>query len=180
MANVDNPHGLMPLHRTLSGGASTLRAYTKASNYASAIFKHDPVTTLAGNVKGPASGITPGTTYLLGVAARFSAASTLEDGNFEVYDQPDALFDVQEDGSGAANAVFAKQYYKANLTGGAGGSPTRDVSGVELDGSSIATTSTLDVTMLGKVADPSNGFGANCRFEVRINKHQLSPGVTAA
>jgi len=178
MANIDNPHGLMPLNRNFKGGASTLSRYIKQASYAYAIFKWDPVTRLAGYLNGPASGITPGTTNLLGVAAQHSLASVLAD-DFEVYDQPDALFDVQEDNSGAANAVQAKIGYLGNLTTGAGGSPTRDVSGVELSGTSINTTSSLDVKLLKLVPDPSNAFGAWARFEVLINKHLLNPGVTA-
>lgn len=178
MANVDNPHGLMPTGRCLLGGAVTLGRYIKAAAYAYAIYKWDQVTVLDGYLNGPASGITPGTTQLQGVASKYSLASVLDDA-FDVYDQPDAVFDVQEDNSGAANAVQAKTHYLANLTTGAGGSPTRDNSNVELSGTSINTTNTLDVKMLKLVPDPSNAFGAWARFEVKINKHLLNPGVTA-
>ena len=178
MANVDNPHGLMPLMRQLGGGASELTPYTKAAAYAYKISRWDPVTLLAGVLNGPESGITPGTTQLIGVAAAHSAVSTLAD-PFMVYDSPLELFDVQEDASGAANAVAAKMGYNANLALAAGGTPTRDCSACELSGTSIATTGTLDVKILKLITDPNNAYGAWARLMVKINKHLLNPGVTA-
>ncbi len=164
--------------RNFGGGASELSPYTKAAAYAYAIFKHDPVTQLAGVLNGPASGITPGTTNLVGVAAQNSAASTLLD-PFMVYDSPLSLFDVQEDASGAANAVAAKMGYLANLTTTAGGTPTPDNSNVELSGTSINTTSSLDVKIMKLIKDPTNAYGAWARLEVMINKHLHNPLVTA-
>lgn len=184
MANIDNPHGLRPLMRRMGGGMSDLVLYHKAVAYSSAIFRWDPVTRLAGVLNGPASGITPGTTLYAGVASRYSAASTIEDtakpgGGLGVIGHPDDLFDVQEDNSGAANAVLAKMGYNANLTGTAGGTPTADNSNVELSGTSIATTGTLDVRINRLVEDPTNAYGAWARLEVKFNKHLFNVGVTA-
>lgn len=177
MANVDNPHGLMPLMRTLSGGGPQVSAYTKEVGYAQAIRRWDPVTQLAGVLNGPQSGITPGTTLYLGVALEYSPASTAKE--LLVMDQADAVFDVQEDDSGAANVVAAKMGYNANLTTTAGGSPTDQTSKVELSGTSIATTATLDVRILRLLADPTNAYGAWARLEVFFNKHLRHFGVTA-
>lgn len=186
MANVDNPHGLKPLMRRFGGGASQLFPYTKAVGYAQAIFRWDPVTRLAGVLNGPASGITPGTTLYQGVAAESSLASTAAEMN--IFDHPDDLFDVQEDNSGASNVVAAKMGYNANLSTTAGGSPTRDNSNVELSGTSIAVTGTLDVRVIRLVPDGSgtalagysgNAYGAWARLEVKFNKHLMNVGVTA-
>lgn len=179
MANVDNPHGLRPLMRTISGGAPQLNPYTKAAAYGQAVYRWDPVTQLAGVINGPASGITPGTTLYLGVSMEWSAASVLRE--LLVMDDRHAVYDVQEDNSGAANAVAAKMGYNANLTTTAGGTPTRDNSNVELSGTSIAVTGTLDVRILRLVNDATitNNYGAWARLEVVFNKHLHNVGVTA-
>lgn len=177
MANVDNPHGLRPLMRTLAGGAPEVNAYTKAAAYGAAIFRWDPVTQLAGVLNGPASGITPGTTLYLGVALEHSPASTLK--QLLVCDARDAVYEAQENNSGAANAVAAKMGYNANLTTTAGGSPTDQTSKVQISGTSIAVTGTLDVRILRLLAAPDNEYGAWARLEVVFNKHLRTPGVTA-
>ncbi len=177
MSNVNNPHGLRPLMRRLSGGAVELEYFTKAAAYAYAIFRHDPVTRLAGVLNGPASGITPGTTLYQGVAAANSPASTLA--VMGVYAHPDDLFDCQEDNSGASNVVLAKMGYNANLTTTAGGSPLTDQSNVQVSGTSIAVTGTLDVRVIRIVDEIDNDYGAYARLEVRFNKHLFTAGVTA-
>src|SRR5690242_17765980 len=153
MANVSNPFGLMPLMRRHGGGASQAEAYTKAVGYTHAIYKWDPVTLLAGVLNGPASGITPGTTRLIGVVlagfvtsgnSNWFAASVAA--TLMVLDHRDDLFIAEGDGSTGSNVVAAKMGYLANLlltTAGAG--VTRDNSGVMIDESTINTTSSLDV-----------------------------------
>src|ERR1700758_1955012 len=97
MANVNNPYGLKPLMRTLDGGAPQTENWTKAASYAYAIYKWDPVTLLAGVLNGPASGLTAGTTRLLGVSMNWAAASLLT--NHLIMTSPHAVYDVQGDGS---------------------------------------------------------------------------------
>lgn len=177
MPNVNNPHGLRPEMRGKQGGAPQTNAYTKAAAYAAAIFKWDPVTLLAGVLNGPASGITAGTTRYRGVALNWSPASTLA--SILVIDEKDAMYEVQEDNSGAANLVAAKMGYNANLAfGTAGGGVTRDNSGVQLSGTSIATTAALDVSIDRLYTDPTNAYGAYGRVEVRFNKFLDNPEVT--
>lgn len=179
MSNVNNPYGLKPLMRTIDGGAPQTEAWTKQASYAAAIFKWDPVTLLAGYLNGPASGLTAGTTRLLGVALNWAAASTLS--THLVMTSPHAVFDAQGDGSSAGNMVAAKMGYNANLNygGTAGGGVTRDNSGVQITESTIATTSTLDVRLLNLLQDPTNAFGANARIELYINKHLRTAEITA-
>lgn len=176
MANVNNPHGLRPLMRTHAGGQPQVEPYTKAAAYGSAIYKWDPVTLLAGVLNGPASGITPGTTRYLGVALNYSLASLLA--TMLVMDDPLALFEAQEDNSGASNAVAAKMGYNANLTTTAGATVTRDNSAVQVSGTSIATTSSLDVNILRLLNTPDNAYGAWARLELKFNKHLKNPEVT--
>lgn len=176
MANVNNPHGLKPLMRTMAGGNPGCEPYTKAVGYAQAIFKWDPVTLLAGVLNGPASGITPGTTRYLGVNLAWSPASTAA--VLLIMDSPDAIFEAQEDNSGAANVVAAKMGYDANLTTTAGASVTRDNSAVQVSGTSINTTSSLDVNLLRLLNDPTNAYGAYGRLELIFNKHLKNKEIT--
>ena len=177
MANVNNPHGLRPLMRTMAGGAPQLEPETKAAGYAYAIYKWDPVTELAGVLNGPASGITPGTTRYLGVAMSWSAASLAA--TLLVCESPDAIFETQEDNSGAANVVAAKMGYNANLAlGTAGGGVTRDNSGAQLSGTSINTTASLDVNILRLLNEIDNAYGAYGRLEIVFNKHLKNKEIT--
>lgn len=178
MANIDNPHGLRPLLRAESGGPLEAQKIKKAAAYGQALFRWDPVTQIAGVLQGPASGITPGTTLYKGVTLNPGAASTLTE--HQVIVNPTALFDVQEDASGAANVVLAKMGYNANLTTTAGGTPTRDNSNVELSGTSINTTGTLDVRIVELLEEVDNDFGQWARLVVRFNKHLDINGVTAS
>lgn len=178
MANVNNPNGLEPVVRNWQGGASQAEARQIASSYAFAIYKWDPVTELAGVLNGPASGITPGTTRYRGVCLAWVPAST---GGFPpVIVNPTALYVCQEDGSGGANVVAAKMGYNCNLNVAsvAGGGVTRDNSGVQLTGSTINTTATLDMKISQLYTDPTNAYGANGRLEVRFNKHLDNPEIT--
>jgi len=181
MSNVNNPHGLRPLMRCLNGGAPQLEQYTKPAGYAYAIFKWDPVTLLVTGYLGAAAhDITPGTTYLLGVALEWAPASQLSNHNIMV--SPDAIFEIQDDGSSdGTNSGFqepADRGQNANLVlTTAGGGVTRDNSGAQLAYSSHATTSTLDLKTFKLLNEPDNASGANARIEVRINKHLLSAGV---
>ena len=176
MANVNNPHGLRPLMRTFGGGRPECQYFTKDVGYGQAIYIWDPVTLLAGVLNGPASGITPGTTRYLGVSMMASLAS-VQQSNFLVMAERDAEYEAQEDASGAANVVAAKMGYNANLTTTAGDA-TRLTSKVQVSGTSINTTSSLDVSIERLLNVPDNAYGANARLEIRFNKHLANPEVT--
>lgn len=181
MANVNNPYGLKPAMRTREGGQPQCEQFSKAVGYAYAIFKWDPVTELAGVLNGPASGITPGTTYYLGVALNWAAASTAS--NHQVITDPGAIYDAGGDGSAGSNVVAGKMGYNANLNvaSTAGGGVTRDNSGVQLNENTIATTSSLDVRIMNLLTDPTgdNVYGAYARLVLYFNKHLRTAAVTA-
>lgn len=176
MSNVNNPHGLRPLMRNSNGGRPSCEAYTKDVGYGSAIYIWDPVTELAGLLNGPASGITPGTTLYRGVAMDYSLASL--QALMTIMDDVGAMYEAQEDNSGAANVVAGKMGYNANLTGTAGDS-TRNTSKVQVSGTSINTTNSLDVRIERLLNVPDNAYGANARLEIRFNKHLATAQVTA-
>lgn len=171
MANRDNPHGLAPLMRTLSGGVPSVREYTKDADGATAIFQNDVVARDDDSFINP--GGTPGTTTPQGVALNYGAGSAIT--KHLVMDSPDALFEAQDndDSDGFAEADMG---LNCNLVFGAGSTASL-ISGHELDESEIATTNTYDVHLLRKLDVPDNAYGEHVRVEVVFNKHRLNPGV---
>jgi hypothetical protein len=170
MANINNPHGLMPLGTSLSGGPQAIQILQKVASNANAIYRYDPVARQADGSIG-ADSITPGTTLYSGVSLNYGAASTLTDQAVVI--SPDAIYEVQCDSTAIAAGDMGAN---ANLTLGAGSATTK-MSGAVINGGSIATTSTLDLHLLGLFNIVGNAFGAYARIEVVFNKHRMAPGV---
>jgi len=169
--NIDNPHGLRPLMRSIEGGPCQVRQYSKDASEALAIFVGDIVTLETdGNI---APNGTPGTTRWRGVALNWGAAATLSE-HFIVAN-PSAMFEAQDnddtDGFDAADMGAG-----VNVELNAGNTLTK-VSEHELDESSIHASTAKDLRLLGLLNVPDNAFGAFGRFEVFINLHQLREGV---
>ncbi len=85
-----------------------------------------------------------------------------------VADDPNLVFEVQEDSGGAATAAVdvgenADILYTA-------GSTTTGISGVQLD-SSDHKTATAQLRILGFVQRPDNAIGTNAKLRVLINEH---------
>lgn len=171
MANRDNPHGLAPLMRNLSGGCPSVSQYVKDVSMATAIFINDVVNREDDGNLSP--GGTPGTTTYQGIALNHGAALTRS--NHLVIDDPTALFEAQDDADtdGFAEADMG---LNCNLVFGAGSAVTQ-ISGHELDEGTINTTNTLDVKLLRLLEAPDNAYGSHSRIEVLINKHRLNPGL---
>lgn len=191
MANVNRAQGLIPV-RHLDG-----RPYTGAVNMyladdTSAIYIGDPVksggsagaagTTVNGiNCEGmPTITVAAAGDTLRGVVVGFLPlqsdltllykAATAADRIALVVDDPNVVFEVQEDSGGAATAAVdvgenADIVYAA-------GSATSGVSGVMLDSSTHATTS-AQLRILGFVNRPDNAIGTNAKLLVVINEHEL-------
>jgi hypothetical protein len=171
MPNIDNPNGLRPLMRTLAGGFATIESFAKAVGYGTAIFMWDAVARAADGSIDKA--ITPGTTNYSGVALNYGAASTATD--HLVVTSPDALF-VAQDNNDTDGLAAVDMGLNCNIELNSGSSTTQ-VSGHELDESTAATTSSLDVKLLRKWDVPNNDYGSNCRVEIIFNKHRMAPGV---
>jgi hypothetical protein len=171
MANLDSPHGLIPLYRR-GGGPIVSNEYLKDLNGGTAIFIGDVVQREADQNIAP--GGTPGSTLWLGVACNYGAASTQT--NHQVVDDPDVVFEVQEDGDSAVWAE-ADNGLNCNFIFGTGSSATF-VSGHELDVSSKAVTATLDAKGLRRHGSLNNDYGlANVKLEIIFNKHLLIPNT---
>lgn len=170
MANVDNPHGLRPLCRTLNGGEVRVKEFAKDSSGGN-IFIHDVVNRETdGNIT---AGGTPGTTTYTGVSLNYSATGVA--GTHLVIVSQDAEFVAQDnnDTDGFANG---DQGLNSNLEFNAGSSTTF-ISGHELDESTFNTTNTLDVKMHDLWTDPNNAYGSFADVIVTINKHRLANAV---
>jgi hypothetical protein len=169
MPNVDNPHGLRPLMRTLSGGVPFVQEMTKDASEAAAIFQWDAVNREAdGNIE--ANSATPGSTLFSGVALNHGAAATLT--THLVVVSPNALFEAQDnnDTDGIAEADLG---LNANIELNAGNALTK-ISKHEIDESTAAVTATLDLHLLQKLNVPDNAFGSFCRVEVMFANHRMA------
>lgn len=172
MANVNNPHGLRPLGRTLSGGFPACDTYQKAVGDAQALYEFDAVSRTAGFVTGTS---TPGTTLYTGVCLNQGLASTLTD--HIVMTSPDSMFEAQN-----ANVLtIANMGSNCNLvlnapTVTAPGAGYLGISAHVLDVASNTNTKDMHMHRLYAVSD--NAFGAFQRIEVSFNRHALVAGST--
>ncbi len=159
MANVDFPHGLNPVGRTITGGQPVVDSFPKDAS-AGAIYIHDAVQRDAdGNVS---AGVT---TPIVGVALHYSAASTLDD--MLLICSPGAIFEAQDnaDTDGTAQLDIGAN---ANIEATTGDTSTL-LSKMELDESSYDTTATLHVHLMKLFKDPNNAAGAHARVLVCFN-----------
>lgn len=189
MANTNTPFGLRPI-RHINGapynGAAT-RYYVPASD-GTALYIGDPVI-LAGSAD--ANGIASvtkataaGGNYMLGPVVAvdpvegagasgrdstvYRAAST--ERYVWVADDPDLVFEMQEDGVGGALAA-ADVGLNADWIAGTASTVT-GLSGAMLDTSTKATTNTLQLRILGFKQSVDNEVGvANAKVLVAINLH---------
>ena len=190
MANVDAPFGLKPITSDVAGGyAGKLRKYAVANVYATALYRGDPVLISGTSVADPVDGkILPyveraGTSgYITGViiavvgnagvatsllenTGQFIAAST---GGFVlVNDDPNALFEIQADGSLAVTDIGNT----ADLIFTHAGSTATGQAGAELDTADIGTGAMLVIEGI-RQQDRNDVTSANPVAIVRINQHQ--------
>ena len=170
MANVDNPHGLRPLMRTIDGGEISLEEFDKDVNEAAAIFIFDLVNRETdGNIE--ANGATPATTLFNGVSLNYGAAATAT--KHQVIVNPGAIYEAQ-DNADTEGFVTADQGLNANIELNAG-SATTLISGHEVDESTWDVTASLDLKLLKLHPIPGNAYGPNARIQVMINKHRMNP-----
>lgn len=184
MPNANVAFGLKPV-RYASGAPynGAVNAYSVPAADATALYIGDPVTitgtadlatgtaqvtraTAAGGnrITGVVQGFVP--TPLI-VASGFRAAST--DAIVLVADDPDLLFEIQEDGVGGALAL-ASVGLNADLIAGTGNASTKR-SGFQLDTSTAATTATLQLRIERFVNRADNEpAAANAKVLVRINQ----------
>lgn len=192
MANSNNPMGFIP-RRHISGapynGAG--RLYYVPSTYATAIYIGDPVIVVTNSAdangiptvaKASAGGGAYTTGVMMGVAFGgnpvipitrdlpiYHPASTA--GYILVEDDPEVLFEIQEDAVGGALAAGAASR-NADFVLGTGSTVTGK-SGAMLDSSTLQTTNTLQLRIFEPVEREDNALGAYAKWLVGFNLHSL-------
>ena len=192
MANADNPRGLRPV-QTVSGQCYTgaTRMYYVPDTDATAIYMGGLVK-LAGDadaqgVPAVTGNVASGDTVLgvvvsVGMPIRdsktFHEAST--EGYVMVADDPDLLFEIQDDGAVASTSAEVGNV--ANLAGILLGNATTGRSEMEVDSATWtdAGAGTEDVVLMGLVQDERNEFGVNANWLVRLNNHAFANGFVGA
>jgi len=87
-----------------------------------------------------------------------------------VVDDPQVLFEIQDDGLAALTATSANKnaiFTVANPTG------VQQNSASVLSTASVAVTSTLNLKIVGLAQKPNNAFGVNANWLVKFNQHEL-------
>lgn len=182
MANANYAFGLKPVRR-FSGAPynCAARRYAAPSSYATALFIGDPVIKVAGGADadgyqsvnlaaagGSITGVVVGFEDVASMTLGYGAASTTR--AVLVADDPELLFEVQEDAVGGTLAL-ADTGLNCDLIDAAG-STTNRVSGWMLDTSTKATTATLQVKIIEFPHRADNEpASAQSKVLVKINKH---------
>lgn len=202
MANSNGAFGLRPVGKVGSGANSTgTTEYRIASDNSNAIFQGSPVIPLAAGVIDIVGAAAGGTVGLLGAfyGCEYVSSTTGEvvfsnywpgsgaDSNFPVkafvYDDPMQQFVIASDASLTNEATArAGTFANANFSSGASGSTTTGMSSAALAVSTIATTNTLNLRIMGFVDDAENAdFAASgIGVIVRLNNHFNSPNGAIA
>lgn len=203
MANQETAYGLRPIGLNGAGSNTTgTTQYEIASNNTNAIYQFSIVTpTSAGTIDqagDTAGGTTPALGVLMGVEYHDSvqkkpvwlnywpgSGAVSVDTNYPVKayvaDNPDQLFKVASDASLTNRATaLAAVFSNASLgTSARGGSTDTGSSTAALSVSSIATTATLPLRVVGIMDDAANNdfTSAGIPLIVRLNAHFNSPNA---
>lgn len=200
MPNDNRPSGFTP-RQYLNGSAwnGQARLYSIAAAYGTALYIGDPVISsgtadsrgVPGVILGAATGALRGVIVGLGRAPgglfnpsnldstfRPGAAQTT-DWYAAVADDPNILFEIQEEFNGTALAATDIGLNTIPVIAAGNGFN----SGWQLrsaTGATPATTATLQLRLMGLIQRPGNEFGAYAKHLVQINVHELGHGTGAA
>src|SRR5512143_3952259 len=189
MANPNTPRGLVPYkYSTGAPYNGSANIYAVAADYGTALYLGDPLTptgasdangipyvqiaTAAGGsyVLGPMVGIVDGGNPVVAVLQNspiYHPASTLQ--YILVADDPNLLFWIQEDSVAGPIAMATAGMKNADLIAGSGSTAT-GWSGWMLDSSTIATTNTLQLRLMGGLQEADNTMASSyAKWLVRLN-----------
>ena len=161
MANKDFPSGLAPINEGGSG-RPRLTEYTVAAA-ATPIYKGAPMKLVSTGTAAMATDET-GQTYWLGASAGYYPTSTV-DIKVLIWDDPNQLFTIQDDGSAALAETNIGN--NANFITADSGDSFTGQSIAELDATTPATTATFPLQIVGLVKRIDNSWGANADLIVR-------------
>ena len=196
MANQDAAFGLRPLKSVGQADDSTgMSSHKIDAGDASVIFQGSPVIAAAGYVDIATAGAVPNMGAFWGCF--YNDPTTLkptfknyypggitppssEDIEAFVYDNPNQMFEIQSDNTGAS--ALADVFSNADFVN-FGGSTLNGVSNTELDDSTIGAAGDAAAQMLiiGVSRDPKNNdlTAANVNWRVLINQHIFGHGAGA-
>lgn len=210
MANANRPSGFTPVNNfTGSSWTGQVTRYSIAASYATALYIGDPCissgTSDAFGIQGIAIGATTGA--LRGViVGLFNSASTsgtpggvtvggILNPNLcyrpasdpsvwyaDVVDDPSAVFVIQEHANGTQLTAAECGLNQIGYSGTAGNGYLSGWQLASTTDATAATTATLQLRLLGLLQVPAgtNVFGANAKWLVKINVHELGTGTGAA
>lgn len=197
MANANRPSGFSPV-QYLNGSPwnGQARIYSIAAAYTTALYIGDPVKSsgtadangVPGIILGATTGALRGVIVGLGSAEGLianpknldityrPAAAQATDWYAMVVDDPQVLFEVQENANGTALAATEIGLNTISVSGTGNGF----LSGWMLASATDATpaaTATLQLKLMGLVRRQQNAFGAYAKHLVKINVHELGTGT---
>lgn len=200
MANQDTAFGLRPIGLNGAGANTTgVTQYEISSSNTNAIYQYSPVIPLAagvidivGNANGgtvPALGVLMGVEYVDSSSGKSvwknywpGSNNVSVDTNHPVKafvaDNPNQLFMVAADGSSTDRATALSNIFaNASLATATSGSTANGRSTAELDISTVATTATLFMRIVGLTGDSANldYDAAGVNYVVRFNFHHNAP-----
>lgn len=193
MANPNLPRGLIPVaHRNGAPYNGAARVYYVPSTYATALFIGDPVIIVtdssdAAGIQTVQRATAAGGAYTIGpiigfvsdgdpVVTRTADQPVYRPASTTSYvlvaDDPDLLFEIQEDSVGGSMTVGAAGR-NADFIAGAG-STASGYSGWMLDSSTLNTTNTLQLRIIQPVRRPDNDVTDTLgKWLVSINLHSM-------
>jgi len=196
MANQDAAFGLRPIKSVGQADDSTgMSSHSIDAGDASVIYQGSPVIAAAGYVDIATAGAVPNLGAFWGCF--YDDPTTLKptfknyypgsitppsskDIEAFVYDNPNQMFEIQSDATGAS--VLADIFSNADMVN-FGGSTLNGVSNTELDDSTIAASSdaAAQLLIIGTSRDPKNNdvtdAGGNVNWRVLVNMHLFGHGV---
>ena len=205
MANQDTAFGLRPIGLNGAGANTTgVTQYEISSNNTNAIFQYGPVIPLAAGVIDRVGNANGGTVPALGVlmGVEYVDSSTKKpvfknywpgsnnvsvDTNHPVKafvaDNPNQLFMVAADGTSTdRSTALTNIFANVSLANGQSGSTDNGRSTAEMDISTVATTATLFMRVVGLTGDEANldYASAGVNYIVRFNFHHNAPVAASA
>ena len=194
MANQDAAFGLRPLKSVGQADDSTgMSSHAIDAAYGTAIYQGSPVVAAAGYIAISTAGAVPNMgafwgcfyvdpTTLKPTFKNYYPGSitppSSKDIEAFVYDNPNQMFEIQSDNTGAS--VLADVFSNADYVNFSG-STLNGVSNSELDDSTIGASSdaAAQVLIIGVSRDPKNSdlSAANVNWRVMVNMHLFGHGV---
>lgn len=181
MANADRPRGATAVRHLNGGTQIPINPYTVDASNSAAIFLGDFMITEAdgnvaeysgtggGNLLGVMAGVQFGYDDL---GARYLAATTA--GTVYVVDDPDMIFEVQEDDDGTALAATDRGANCDVLA--TAGSTVTSRSAHEIDRSTVVAT-IAQLRLLELAPREDNAIGDFAKWRVMINEHEYKSTV---